>query len=401
MRRIQNAFTQSIASLANRFEMDDTAHSVSGLAFEERSFSTDVGVARTTRELVGMACCAILLRAMLFMVASYVHGWSVEDFISLRDGSSYVHLAQAFRGDPGVLSLFDRRVFPGYPALIAAVSLLGVSVPIAALALCWCATGVTAVLTTILYDDRRVGWAIVMLTPSYLMYTTTVMSEGVLLAFTVGGLALLYRSRAVAGGGLLGYAGLIRPMACFAVLGAALERARRDRRSAVTVCITSAAVVGIGLLLMRLWSGDVLQNVRIYANDNKAYAGQLFGLPFESLIMTPIRYHVPLWKVAYIWAYVLLTLAGCVIVIRRILSSADAKEKQLAWLSAPWLIGNTAFVICVGHIWGFHEFHRFIVPALPPLLWVFREYYPRREAVWIPIGGLSFVMALFGLLRSS
>ena len=382
--------------------MDDTGHSLSRLAFKQRWFSTDVGMGRTrTRELVGMACCAVLIRAMLFIVGTYLRDWSLEDFLNLRDSSSYVHLAQAFRGNLGVLSLFDRRVFPGYPALIAAVSLSGISVPSAALALCWCATGVTAVMTAILYDDERVGWAIVMLTPSYLMYTTTAMSEGALLAFTVGGLALLYRSRAVAGGWLLGYAGLIRPMACFAVIGASLERVQRNRRDAIVVCIASGAVVGIGLLLMRLWSGDALQNVSIYANDDKAYAGQLFALPFESLIMTPIRYHVPLWKVAYIWAYVVLTLAGCVLVVRRVLSPVDSEEQRLAWLNAPWLIGNTAFVLCVGHIWGFHEFHRFIVPALPPLLWVFREYYPKRLPAWIPIGVLSFAMALFGLLRSS
>lgn len=382
--------------------MNDSERSDSRLSSKKRLFATDVGMGRTrTRELLGMACCAVLIRAMLFMAGTYVRGWSVEDFLNLRDSSSYVHLAQAFRGNLGVLSVFDRRVFPGYPALIAAVSLSGISIRIAALALCWCATGVTAVVTAILYDDERVGWAIVVLTPSYLMYTTTAMSEGVLLAFTVGGLALLYRSRTFVAGGLLGYAGLIRPMACFAVIGASLERARRNRRSALVVCISSGAVVCIGLLLMRLWSGDALQNVSIYANDDKAYAGQLFALPFESLIMTPIRYHVPLWKVAYIWAYVVLTLAGCVLVVRRVLSPADSEEERLAWLNAPWLIGNTAFVLCVGHIWGFHEFHRFIVPALPPLLWVFREYYPKRLPTWIPIGGLSFVMALFGLLRSS
>ena len=354
-----------------------------------------------TRELVFMACCAVLIRAALFMLGTHVNGWSVDDFVRLRDGSSYIHLAQAFRGDQSVLSSFDRRVFPGYPALIAAVSLVGISIPVAALALCWLATGVTAALTAVLYDDLRVGWAIVMLTPSYLMYTTTVMSEGVLLAFTVGGLVLFYRSRVALGSGLLGYAGLIRPMACFAVAGAAVERVQRNRRSAMVVCLLSGAVVGLGVLLMRLWSGDALQNVRIYANDDKAYAGQLFALPFESLIMTPIRYHVPLWKIAYIWAYVVVTLTGCVIVVRRVRAPADAKEQRLASLNAPWLIGNTAFVLVVGHIWGFQEFHRFIVPALPPLLWVFREYYPKRLSAWIPIAGLSFVMALFGLLRSS
>ena len=366
-----------------------------------RSRVNDVSMASTaTRELVLMAMSAVLLRAALFLLGSRIHGWSLEGFVNLRDGSSYIHFAQALRGDPGAMTLFDRRVFVGFPALIAMVSTLGISIPVAALGLTWIGTAVTAVLTAVLYDDRRIGWAMVMLTPSYLMYSTTVMSEGVLLPLMVAGLVLAYRSRATRGGLLLGFAGLVRPMACFAVIGAAMERLRGHRRTAVIVCATSAAVVGVGLFLLQIWSGDAVQNVRIYASDEKAYAGHLFGLPFESLIMTPIKWHVPFWKVAYIWSYVVLVLVGCVLAVRMALARTDSDQRIFARLNAPWLVGNTIFVLCIGYIWGFHEFHRFIVPAMPPLLWVFREYYPRRLGVWTAIGGLSFALALFGLLRS-
>ena len=381
--------------------LETMAGALHKIARENRSRAHDASITQTASgELALMALSAILLRAALFILGTHIHGWSLDDFVNLRDGSSYIHFAQALRGDSGAMTLFDRRVFVGFPALIAGVSMLGVSVQVAGLALTWLATAVTGVLTAILYDDRRMGWAMVMLTPSYLMYTTTVMSEGVLLAFTVAGLVLVYRARPARGGFLLGCAGLIRPMACFAVIGAAMERLRVKRRTAVTVCVTSAAVVGVGLLLLQIWTGDATQNVRIYASDEKAYAGQLFALPFESLVMTPIKWHVPLWKVAYIWTYVTVALIACVLVVRRALASADADERAVARFNAPWLVGNTIFVLCIGYIWGFHEFHRFIVPALPPLLWVFRDYYPRRLGAWTPIAGLSFAIALFGLLRS-
>jgi hypothetical protein len=371
------------------------------LSAPERGIN-DYSIAATKpAELLLMAFAAIVIRAALFALGTKIHGWSVDEFVFLRDGSSYIHLAQAFRGDQSVLTLFDRRVFPGYPALIATVMSLGVSAPVAALALAWLGTGITAVLTAVLYDDRRLGWAMVMLTPSYLMYTTLVMSEAVLLTFTVGGLVLLYRRRPGAGGILLGIAGLVRPMACFAVLGAALERFRRTPRAAILFCAVSAVIVGIGLWLMQLWNGDALQNVRIYASDDRAYAGQLFALPFESLIMTPIRLHVPLWKVAYIWTYVALTFIACGLLTREAFAAIASEQRLFARLNAPWLIGNTLFVLCIGHIWGFHEFHRFIVPALPPLLWAYRDYYPRRQWPWALIGVGSFAFALFGLLRSA
>lgn len=351
--------------------------------------------------LIGVA--AVLLRAGLYLFATWLHGWSLLDFVKLRDSSSYIHYAEAIRGDGGALTLFDRRVFPGYPALIAGVSALGLAIPSAALLLSWFATATTAVLTTVLYKDRRVGWALVMLTPSYLMYSSMVMSESVLLAFTVAGLVLAYRSRGVLAGLLLGFAGLVRPMACFAVIGAGLERLRRRVGTVVAMCVVSALVVAVGLLVLRAWTGDAFQNVRIYAHDNRAYAGQLLALPFESLIMTPIRWPVPLWKIVYVWTYVLLTLAGCYVLARDAwtVSRPEKGDVILARLNAPWLIGNTAFVLCIGSVWGFQEFHRFIIPALPPLLWAFRQYYPRRPLGWFLVALCSFSMALFGLVRSS
>src|SRR5690348_6178894 len=218
------------ASRSHGFSQSDSIATspLSGLAAPLSLGSTardiDNSIALTaSRELFLMALAAILLRAALFVIGTRIHGWTLNDFVNLRDGSSYIHLSQAFRGDRGALDLFDRRVFPGYPALIALVTSVGLSAPVAALALAWLSTAATAVFTALLYHDRRMGWAIVMLTPSYLMYTTVVMSEAVLLAFTVGGLMLFYRRRAAAGGVLLGFAGLVRPMACFAVLGAALD----------------------------------------------------------------------------------------------------------------------------------------------------------------------------------
>src|SRR5690242_20418580 len=126
----------------------------------------DMTIERTAAgELFLMALTAVLLRAALFVLGTHIKSWSLYDFVQLRDSSSYLHLAQAFRGDTNALTLFDRRVFPGYPALIAATSAIGLSLPVTGLALAWAGTAITAVLTAILYDDRRLGWAMVWLTP--------------------------------------------------------------------------------------------------------------------------------------------------------------------------------------------------------------------------------------------
>lgn len=127
----------------------------------------------------------------------------------------------------------------------------------------------------------------------------------------------------------------------------------------------------------------------------------MFTWPFASLIMTPIRYHIALWKVFHMWTHVVLTLAACGLVLRDLRRPMTfAEDRRNLQLSAPWLIGNTLFTLCVGHIWGFYQFHRFILVALPPMLWAFRKYFPDRRAAWIAIAVASAALGLVGILRS-
>src|SRR5206468_1683361 len=128
------------------------------------------------------------------------------------------------------LSAFDRRVFVGYPGIIAAISVLGLSLPTASLIVNWLCAGLAASLSALLYRDARVGWVLVFFPPSFLTYSTLAMTEATLLAFTLGGLLLTRRGRWLAGGILLGYAGLVRPVACFAVLGLMAERWWQGKR---------------------------------------------------------------------------------------------------------------------------------------------------------------------------
>lgn len=304
-------------------------------------------------------------------------------------------------GDLSRVSAFDQRVFIGYPALIAALGAIGVSIPYAALALNWVASGAAAALTAVLFDDWRLGWAMVLLTPSYLMYSTTVMSEPTLLALTVAGLVIARRESPGMGGVLLGAAGLVRPMACFAVVGQAATMMGAKVRSVVILCVTAAVVVFAGYFALHQWTGTPLFGARVYATDARAYGGHLFGLPFESLIMTPMRQHVASWKIVYIWLHVLVTLVACGLLVTEMRRAVETVDQRNAQLCAAWLVANTVFVLCIGSIWGFHEFHRFILPALPPLLWVFRRWYPRRPLPWAVIGAASFGLALFGVVRNA
>ena len=118
--------------------------------------------------------------------------------------------------------------------------------------------------------------------------------------------------------------------------------------------------------------------------------------------MTPLTHDVPLWKTAYTWGWVVFSLLSCYLLGRRWWQASQAKT-DLGWLplAAPWAVGNTAFTLCLGGIWGFHEFHRFMLPALPALLLGYQDLLPRRAASWFLLAGLSASPALYGLHRQA
>lgn len=337
------------------------------------------------RELWAMAVVAVVLRAALFLlVASRFHvtfdRWALRD-----DGASYVHYASAFLGDGSQLTEYDRRVFPGYPGLIALLHVCGVPFTVAAVGIDWASAGAVAALAAMLFRDRRIGWALTCLIPQYFMNSSLAMSEAPLLALTLGGLVLAERSRGSAGGFLLGLAGLVRPMACFAVIGQVCRDVLGRRiRNAVLVAALSGAMVMTGIAALHVWSGDALHGVKVYASGQSTYNGELVVWPFKSLIHESLRPEVSLARVCYVWVHVgIVLVALAALAVKCFQGGSDSDPRDL--LALPWLAGNTLFVLCTGSYWGFQHFPRFLIPALPALFWSVRGVLPRRPAAWAAV----------------
>ena len=311
----------------------------------------------------------------------------------MSDGASYLVYAEAILGDRATLleDPWSQRVFPGYPAIMALVHLLGLSVPAAALAVNWVASGLVAVATAMLFGSARVGWGMAILTPAYLMYSTMAMSEPTLLLFTLLGLMLGERRAPVSAGLLLGFAGVVRPVACFAVIGYLTYLAVRRRwREAMAIGLLSAAIVACGVIGVKLLLGDALRSYHVQSSDHGPYEGQLLTIPFRSLLTTPLIHDVPPWKTVYTWGCVAFSLLSCFLLLRQWLHASRGKTDS-GWLplAAPWAIGNTGFTLCLGGIWGFHEFHRFMLPALPALLLAYRNRASAKASAPAP-GGQPF-----------
>jgi len=354
------------------------------------------------REILGMAGLAVFLRIALLLVSLQRYGYTVLDVASLRDGRSYLAFARALLGDFQGLTEYDRRVLPGYPALIGGVHLLGVPLEVAAIGTNWICVGLVVWASVLLFRDRRIGWAMATLTPTYVGYSTMGLSEPSMMVFSLFGLILARRGRAGAGGLLLGLAGMIRPVACFPALGFVTAAARKlEWRRILLLGLAAGASMLLVMQLAEMRGLSVQEGLRIYRNHPAAYDGRPFGWPFESLIMTPLtRRHVPVWRIVYAWAHAAAALAGCALLIREWWKGSSSEpSRSLTLLCLPWLVGNTLFVLCLDHIFGFQELHRFVIPALPPLFWAFRRYLPERRWIWMGIAAASFTAALIPLSK--
>ena len=349
------------------------------------------------RECLDMALCAIALRAILFAVICLRGHLGARSAASLYDGRSYLLSAQAMLGDWRGFDDFQGRVFPGFPLLIALLHKAGLPLEAAGVGLDWICAGAAAALAALVFNNRRVGWAMVILIPHYLMNSSLVLSEAPLLAFSLAALWLLQRGRGATGGIVMGFAALVRPMACFFLGGGMYVQLRQKRRGqAILSLLGAGGVVVAGLLLVRFWRGDAWAQIRYYANSPNAYGGQLFTWPFHALLCVPGEKNVPAWRTGYIWLHAAVALMACTVLLAAMLRKNSDPRDQLA---APWLWGNTLFALCIGSVWGFECFHRFTIPAQPAMFWALRGILPRRRITWLMVGATSFAIALSSVLH--
>ena len=264
------------------------------------------------RELLAIALLAVGLRVVLFAVASAIRHTTFTDFAGTADGYQYLAYARAWLGPDAEFAAHPHfgRFFPGYPLMIAGLHFLGVPLAAAALLPSWLAAGAVAVLCALYFGDRRIGWAMAALTPSYVFSGSLICSEAMCLLFSMLGLALARRERRLSAGVAFGLGGLFRPVAVFALLGlvAADLRERKVRPPLLTTAV-SGLVVAAGLAAVQWRFGDALMGLRHY-QDQAAYGGQILTWPLGALITIPLTTRVPAWKLAFVGVHLAAVLGG-------------------------------------------------------------------------------------------
>lgn len=364
--------------------------------------------------VVAMLAVRLLLTGVLF----YQKNMDIAQFVTARDGEQFIAYVQAIldSSKAGSTDAFTLRLFPGYPLLVVLAHVLGLTMPWAMLVAAWLPSLFVPPLAALVVRDHRVGWAMVFLPPTWVMNATIPATEQVVLLFTLLGLLAVGTRRfdegglsgqggswlsQLGGGVLWGFAGLSRPVACFAVLAWSLARFRQKQiRAAVLPAMVALVTVGLVLALQRYWFGSFV-TVSGYVDSDAWGESGMLTWPFRSLIETPLQGGVPTWKLGYIGVHVVFAFVAAGLLVLPFVRAMKAGRGIELWLG-PWAWGLLLFILCTGGPWGFHEFDRFLAPALPALLYPYRHILPsaRRWWVWLILAPPLLGVAYVGLVKS-
>jgi hypothetical protein len=321
-------------------------------------------------------------------------GIDLSRFALLHDGWEYLRLSLAFAlWEPSSLSSEHLRFFPGYPAAVALVS-LGQRPEIAALALSALCAAACGPLTARLGQDARLAWWMIALTPSWLVYTSTVMSEGLFVLLALAALTATVERRWALAGAAAGLAVTVRPVGALLFLPLIAEALlTRDRRA-----VTRAIAWGVPWPLMHfalsaaVW-GNPLASVSGYLE--KDYAPPLRSLIENSFLSSPDPA-----KLALVWGTIALTVAGAIgLAVRWRRGSAICRPLLL------WHLAAGLFCLLLPSSWVFQCTDRFHLAVWPTTLIGLAPLLPRRPAVHAAVLSLlslaAWAMALRWLVNLS
>ncbi len=308
----------------------------------------------------------------------------------LHDGREFQATAAAL-GSPTALaelSPVSRRLGPGYPALIRLASALAPP-PLAALAVAILGAAVATALLYLLGVPPAGAALFAVLTPSWVVFSATAMSEGPFVALALLGLYAWRRDDgggALAAGVLFAAAAAVRPVGVvlFAALWAVrlVHDAQSGGASRRAVGLRAAAAAGSFAALAAFWlaacgpAHGPLAQVGTYVRKDLALPFASLAAGFAAPLADPL-------KTAQNLVVLGLVGAAAVLLARRWRRRDEVSREWLVWLSS-----QTAFVLLLPSSWVFECLARFLVPTLPAVAAALAPRLPRRRVALALLLGL-------------
>jgi hypothetical protein len=342
---------------------------------------------------------AVAIRQVMLAAASWATGWAPLDLAMLGDGHSDMVLSKSFpalyvgtqklvpfvtswRDDPH--AFFTR--FPVYPAAIALASKLCGDLRLSALAVSQLAGALAVVRFRLLADSftPRAGLAAALFAvfpATWLETTSMAYTEGLLVLCGICAFHCWTKGRLWRAAAWAGVAAVVQKHGFLVLLALGLAQLAAGRRRIRDLVPLALGLLPPALLGLYFWalSGDpftvIERNQRLFGDGASPWNWPLVS--FVNGLVTEGREFR-----SYFWLRKLLLLASFGFYVAALERGLGGLRDERRRPLAVWLATNFAFCICMGGVWAYYYFARYMLLGAAPaiLLTVDRVPWPGRPA---------------------
>jgi hypothetical protein len=322
---------------------------------------------------------SLLFTGTILLFKNY--GSAVENF---GDSSAYESIASAIQR--WTFDGLQIKQFWGYPYAITAVATLAqVSMQTSLLIVSWFSCFLSIALAYRLWG----GWIaafFAVLNFDWMQRSFLGGSEPLAVALIFGAFLAARNKRYLVAALLAALSTVVRPLGILCLVGIGIELLyqRQYKKLALSVLI-GVIVGGLSVAPLALHFGDPFATVHSYREAGTS----LFGYPFYAIIKGTILYPAPFTNLLLSFGWILLVIAGLVLMIKSPDFRRCAKEHRVEVLFAiPYLL----LIFCYNYpVFARSNFPRFVIPALPIVFVALSRWLPRNRGV---IWGLGVVMPI-------
>lgn len=335
-----------------------------------------------------LAMLAILPRVVLVVGTLGWNGISLPQYVSMHDGREYIIYSTKINAhNLADLPHETTRLFPGYPAVISVVGQL-LGRPLASVAISILGALLAVMLFHALFRDFWLSAYFAVFTPSWLLYSSLAMSEGLFLGCSLLGLYLFQQERDVLGGLVIGFATVVRPVGVFLFLAiAAAILMEREYRALVRFGLAFVVIPLVWGFISKLTWGTFGKSVAALYG----YLERDFDIPLRAVIVETLKPQVSLLKKLLVWGHVVLGIGGFVLLVRGWMR----ERTGLMLVLIVWLGLSLVFYFMISTKFTFDCLDRFLITCLPPIMVGLKRILPRHLAVYALVLLLGLAIGLY------